>query len=263
MILTMGLCLVIHARMSNEDEQESTTFNHPVNRQLASILILAILTLFIPGYFEFAKLGSKEGILHLSRWESILLSIAGILFCIFLTRNWHQFNIGSGYEERSKLSLKSSIFLLLLVLLLICFESFAIAHVIKPVSISWGLSDTFIGTVILPIVTQSSTHISHIRHTLSDSLPVVIARVFSDCINLAIYVAPVFVLFSWVVPAIPTVSEEKLAMGLNFGFFQIIITILSVIFMKFVSMEGHVVWYTGVFMVIVYITLGIAFFYHP
>jgi len=257
-ILTMGLCFITHVKVSGDDP-ESIAFNHPINNILSSILITAVLALFIPGYFDFAKLGSKEGILRLSRWESIVLFLAGIVFSIFLARNWNQLYIGSGYEERSKLKLVTSIFVLIVVISLICFESNEVAKVIRTVALDWGLSDTFIGTILLPIVTQSATHISHIRHTLSDSLSVGVSNVFSNSINLAIYVAPLFVLFSW---SVSSLSEDKPAMGLNFGFFHIITTLFSILSVKFVSMDGQVVWYTGVFMVFVYITLAIAFFYH-
>eukprot|EP01125_Pyxidicula_operculata_P002104 TRINITY_DN12050_c0_g1_i1.p1 TRINITY_DN12050_c0_g1~~TRINITY_DN12050_c0_g1_i1.p1 ORF type:complete len:317 (-),score=14.87 TRINITY_DN12050_c0_g1_i1:98-1048(-) len=259
LMLTLGLCFISDRKRKLSDVDHDLV-HHPM-ATVVTIMFITILALFIPGLFDFAKLGGKEGTLRLSRWIAVILGICGaFVYSFFFVKHWDQFKVESEYYERSKLSLIPSIVSFIIVFLLYSFEAYSLSSSIHFIATEWGLSHTFLGVILIPMLTQSAVHIRHIRHALHDSLSASFHHIYSDSLNLALFVTPIFVLISWIASSIMGFTDP---MSLNFRFFEMLVTLSVIIFQKFVITDGSVVWFTGVVMSCVYFILCVSFFYHP
>eukprot|EP01124_Arcella_intermedia_P033499 TRINITY_DN8045_c0_g1_i1.p1 TRINITY_DN8045_c0_g1~~TRINITY_DN8045_c0_g1_i1.p1 ORF type:complete len:109 (-),score=16.18 TRINITY_DN8045_c0_g1_i1:58-360(-) len=98
-----------------------------------------------------------------------------------------------------------------------------------------------------------------------------IKKLFLNSIILCLFVAPLYVLLSWILSnkiiynltALPIDPQHFTLVGLHFSFIQMMAVIMTLLFLKFVVLDGLMVWFLGVLMVVLYFILAISFYYHP
>jgi Ca2+:H+ antiporter len=126
----------------------------------------------------------------------------------------------------------------------------AVEHVVSQV----GLSEFFLGIILIPIVGNVAEHIVAVRVALRNQMELSVEIAVSSSLQVALFVAPALVFIS-------------LFMGkpltLIFNQFELISLGAGILVMGLVSADGESNWLEGAALLSVYLILGLAFFLMP
>jgi Ca2+:H+ antiporter len=115
-----------------------------------------------------------------------------------------------------------------------------------------GLSEFFIGAIVVAIVGNAAEHWVAVLVARKDKMDLAVNIAIGSSAQIALFVAPVLVLASFVLGPHP--------MALVFNGFELAGIVLAIIIANHVTNEGESTWYEGVQLLAVYLVLAIAFF---
>jgi Ca2+:H+ antiporter len=115
-----------------------------------------------------------------------------------------------------------------------------------------GLSEFFIGVIIVAIVGNAAEHWVAVLVARKDKMDLAVNIAIGSSAQIALFVAPVLVLTSFVIGPHP--------MALVFNGFEIAGILLAILIANNVTNEGESTWYEGLQLLAVYVVLGIAFY---
>jgi Ca2+:H+ antiporter len=118
-----------------------------------------------------------------------------------------------------------------------------------------GMSQTFIGIVILAVVGGAAESGSAIAMARKNKMDLTVAIALGSCIQIALFVAPVLVLVSYFVAPEP--------LELSFGRAELGAMFLAILIGAMVSGDGRSNWYKGVQLTTVYVILAFLFYFMP
>jgi Ca2+:H+ antiporter len=116
-----------------------------------------------------------------------------------------------------------------------------------------ALSEFFIGAVVVAIVGNAAEHWVAVLVAAKDKMDLAVNIAIGSSAQIALFVAPALVLFSFVLGPHP--------MPLVFNAFEIGGAILAVLIAAQVTSHGETTWYTGLQLLAVYTVLGLAFLF--
>jgi len=117
---------------------------------------------------------------------------------------------------------------------------------------SIGLSEFFIGAIVVAIVGNAAEHWVAVLVARKDKMDLAVNIAIGSSAQIALFVAPVLVLVSFVLGPFP--------MPLVFNGLELGAIFLAVIIAIHVTNEGESTWYEGLQLLAVYLVLAIAFF---
>lgn len=129
---------------------------------------------------------------------------------------------------------------------------------VEPVVASWGVSPTFIGIVLVPLVGNVAEHLVAVQVAIKNKMQLSLTVALSSSMQVALFVAPLLVFISLLMYG-PAGSMP--ALDLHFPPFQVICLALSVIVATFISVDGRSHWMEGAALLGVYAIIGLAFFF--
>jgi Ca2+:H+ antiporter len=116
-----------------------------------------------------------------------------------------------------------------------------------------GLSEFFIGVIVIAIVGNAAEHWVAVLVAAKDKMDLAVNIAIGSSAQIALFVAPVLVLLSFVIGPNP--------MPLVFNGFELGAIVLAVIIANQVTNEGESTWYEGLQLLAVYLVLALAFFF--
>jgi Ca2+:H+ antiporter len=118
---------------------------------------------------------------------------------------------------------------------------------------SIGLSEFFVGAIVVAIVGNAAEHWVAVLVARKDQMDLAVNIAIGSSAQIALFVAPVLVLSSFVLGPNP--------LALVFNGFELGALILAVIIANHVTNEGESTWFEGVQLLAVYLVLGLAFYF--
>jgi Ca2+:H+ antiporter len=118
-----------------------------------------------------------------------------------------------------------------------------------------GWSEVFVGVIVVAIIGNAAEHSTAIIMAMKNKMDIAINIAVGSSIQVALFVAPVLVLLSYVIAPAP--------MDLIFTPLEVLAVAVSVLIMAQVAGDGESHWMEGVQLLAVYAILGIAFFFLP
>jgi Ca2+:H+ antiporter len=118
----------------------------------------------------------------------------------------------------------------------------------------WGLTDLFIGVIVVATVGNAAEHSSAVLMALKNKMEVSMAITTGSSLQIALFVAPVLVFLG---------TLWKQPMDLLFTSFEILSIALAVGLNHLVAQDGESNWFEGVLLLALYVMLGFAFFFLP
>src|SRR4030095_13820727 len=116
-----------------------------------------------------------------------------------------------------------------------------------------GLSPFFVGIIVVAIIGNAAEHWVAIYFALRDKMDLAVNSALGSAAEIALFVAPVLALASFVVGPFP--------MALVFNGFEIGAIFLAVIVANQVTQEGESTWFEGLQLLAVYLVLALIFYY--
>ena len=116
-----------------------------------------------------------------------------------------------------------------------------------------GLSEFFIGAVVVAIVGNAAEHWVAVLVALKDKMDLSVNIAIGSSAQVALFVAPVLVLASFLIGPHP--------LPLVFNGFELGAILLAVVIASHITQDGESTWFEGLQLLAVYLVFGIAFFY--
>ena len=232
----------------------------------ASIMALAVMAMMIPAVFALGNpqhRPSNDEIVKLSDGTAIVLIILYgfyLLSTIFMDSGTGAGPKGEeAVDEEEKKEGKSGLWVALGLLagstLAIVFMSEILVGVIEPTAEDWGLSELFVGVMLVPLVGNVAEHLVAVQMAMKNKMDLALGIAIGSAVQIALFVAPVLVLVSQFVGPDP--------MTLVFNQFELVALVAAILITVMISVDGRSNWLEGLQLISLYVIIGIAFFFMP
>jgi Ca2+:H+ antiporter len=252
LLLVFGLAIFLGGL-----KREKQTFSRMAAGTNVSMLFLAVVALVTPAVFNLVAYGELqhkgETVEKLALWTSIVLvAIYGASFVMtFRThRAWFR---GEAHGEAT-VRQSSALTMLAVTTLLIIVCSEILVGAIEEASKALGLTELFVGMIVVAIVGNAAEHSTAILMARKNQPDAALAIAVGSSTQVALLVAPVLVFASFAFGH---------PMTLVFHPLEIAAIVMSVLIIHMIAMDGETNWFEGLELLAVYIMLALAFYYLP
>ena len=261
-LLVMGAAMLVGGL-----KRERQTFNPTAANVQSSMLLLAAVALVMPTIFQLVSGGGLPGVGEErvdfgSDLESMSLIVSLILLAsyagglLFSLRSHRAlFNPTAEAEEHvdEPWTVKKSVITLAAAGVAVGIMSEILVGSISEASSTIGLSEFFVGLIVVAIVGNAAEHWVAIYFAARDKMDLAVNIAIGSSAQIALFAAPVLVLISFFVGPNP--------MALVFNGFELGAVFLAILIANHVTHDGESTWYEGVQLLAVYAVLGVVFFY--
>jgi Ca2+:H+ antiporter len=237
-------------------------FNRTAASAQASMLLLAAAAMVMPAIFELVRgpglpspgseridYGTTVEQLSLAVAIVLILSyVAGLIFSLRTHRDL--FNPVQEHAE-DPWTVRRSVVLLAIAGVLVGVMSELLVGSISDTAKDIGVSEFFIGAVVVAIVGNAAEHWVAVLVAAKDKMDLAVNIAVGSSAQIALFVAPLLVLLSFVIGPNP--------MALVFNGFELGAILLAVLIANQVTNEGESTWYEGLQLMAVYLVIVIAF----
>ncbi len=245
--------------------RDKQTFSRTSASVQTSMLLLAAAALLMPAIFELVEgqglpqpgaelVNYGSTVEHLSLAVAIVLMATYVLGLVFSLRTHRDlFNPEYADEDSWGWSVRTSVIALAVAGVLVGVMSEVLVGSISEASEAAGLSEFFIGVIVVAIVGNAAEHWVAVLVARKDKMDLSVNIAIGSSAQVALFVAPVLVLASIVVGPGP--------LALVFNGFELGALLLAVLIANYVTQDGESTWFEGVQLLAVYAVLGLAFYY--
>jgi Ca2+:H+ antiporter len=259
-LLVLGAAMLVGGW--NRDKQ---TFNRTAANAQSAMLLLALAALMLPAVFQLIHGGSLPAVGEerhpfgsevedLSMGVAIILILsylAGLLFSMKTHRS-----VFNPYEEEhgeeGGWSVRKATMLLAVAAVLVGLMSEILVGSISEASDDIGLSEFFVGVFVVAIIGNAAEHWVAVLVAAKDKMDLAVNIAIGSSAQIALFVAPVLVLLSYVVGPGP--------MPLVFNGYELGAMLFAVLIANFLTQEGESNWFEGVQLISLYAVLGLVFY---
>jgi len=257
-LLVLGASMVIGGL-----RRDKQTFNRAAANAQSAMLLLALTALIMPAVFELVvggRLPSPDEELvrydstveHLSLAVAIVLMLSYVAGLIFSLRTHRAlFNPHSEHAEEADWSVRKGIIALAVAGIAVGLMSEILVGSISEAGESLGLSEFFIGAIVVAIVGNAAEHWVAVLVAKKDKMDLAVGICLGSSTQIALFVAPLLVILSF-----PFGPEP---MPLVFNGFELAAIVFAILIADRVTAEGESNWFEGVQLLAVYVVVALAF----
>jgi Ca2+:H+ antiporter len=164
----------------------------------------------------------------------------------------------SGDEEvhHARWSVRRSLIVLAAATLAIVFMSEVLVGAVESVTETLGLTEFFIGIIIIPLVGNVAEHLVAVQVAIKNKMELSLAVSLGSSLQIALFVAPVLVFIS-------LIASPDAPLLLVFNNFELIALVAAAVIAAFVAQDGESNWLEGAMLLGLYVIIAIAFFFLP
>jgi Ca2+:H+ antiporter len=264
LLLVMGFSMLLGGLRYKEQE-----FQPIVARVNASSMNLAVIAILLPTAMNATSAGIAEPILQkLSVAVAVVLIIVYGLTLLFSMKT-HSYLLDVGMAEMNEQMAESNlaeenpehkpnlwlwIGVLLVVTLLVAYESELLVDTLEEATAKLGLTALFTGVILLPVIGNAAEHATAVTVAMKNKMDLSVSVALGSSLQIALFVAPVLVLTGWLIGQ---------PMDLNFNPFELVAVVVAVLIANSISSDGKSNWLEGTLLLATYLVLGFAFYFHP
>lgn len=249
LLLILGLSL-----MAGGTRASTLRFNRTNAGMSSAMLALAVAALIFPTLFHASHpAGPAATELRLSEMVSAILIITYLGSLWFVLRT-HRPLFGGGqlaaHDLNGTWSVGRAVGLLLLATVGVALMSEILVHAVEPVSLSFGVSQTFLGLILIPVIGNAAEHGTAVVAARRGHTDLALQIALGSSTQIALLVAPVLV-FVGAVMLVP-------GMNLVFSTFEVIGLSVAVITSAIITLDGESHWFEGLQLLALYAMLAVA-----
>ena len=117
-----------------------------------------------------------------------------------------------------------------------------------------GVSQAFVGLIILPIVGNAAEHVTAVTVASKNKMDLAIGVAVGSSIQIALFVTPVIVLLGWIL------GKD---MSLYFTLFETVSLFVSAFIVNFLVLDGRSNYLEGALLIAAYVIIAVAAFFYP
>jgi Ca2+:H+ antiporter len=249
-------------------KRDKQTFSHTAANAQSAMLLLALAALVMPAVFQLVHGGGLPAVgedrvdfgsdlEHISLGVAIVLLltyVAGLFFSLKTHRAvFNPFGDDQEAEEEHHWSVKRAAVFLALSAVAVGVMSEVLVGSISEASKDIGLSEFFVGVFVVAIVGNAAEHWVAVLVAAKDKMDLAVNIAIGSSAQIALFVAPILVLASFVVGPNP--------MALVFNGYELGGLLFAVMIANLVTQEGESNWFEGVQLMALYAVLGLVFYF--
>ncbi|EKV11329.1 Calcium ion transporter Vcx1, putative [Penicillium digitatum PHI26] len=280
-LLVLGCCFFVGGLRYREQ-----SFNTTVASTMSSLMAVATASLIIPatlyaaisnnsvakpdgtGEITDPDRAAQKNILILSHGTAIILLAIYVMYLYFqLGSHSELFEETNGSdtentagaeedeeEEERILSPWAAAVVLVVVTVLVSICADYLVDAIDPLVKTTGMSKTFIGLVLIPIVGNAAEHVTAVVVAYKDKMDLAIGVAIGSSLQIALFVTPFLVILGWIM---------GIEMTLHFQTFETVAFFISGLVVTLLIQDGKSNYLEGGMCLGMYIILALAFYVYP
>jgi Ca2+:H+ antiporter len=248
LLLVLGLSFFVGGLRHKEQH-----YNAHAASVHSTSLVLAVTGLLMPALFA---LGSRDA--TVVEREVVSGTVAVVLIGLYvaalvftLVTHEHLFRTPAEGEEAAW-SRRRAIAMLLLATGFVALESEFLVSSLEPALADLGLSEFFVGLILIPIIGNAAEHSSAILFAMRNKVDVTLEIAIGSSTQIALFVAPALVFISLAVGH---------PMDFVFSTFEVAAVALSTVLVFMISSDGRSNWLEGVQLMGAYAIMAVSFFF--
>ncbi|CRG90295.1 hypothetical protein PISL3812_07338 [Talaromyces islandicus] len=279
-LLVLGCCFLIGGLRYSEQK-----FNSTVASTMSSLMTVASASLIIPASLFAAMSDSRDtspsetrkDILLLSRGTAIILLLLYVMYLFFQLKS-HAELFEAGADEEENISQRGPeqtehtaepaqheeeehilnpfaagvALIIVTILVAICAEY--LVGSIEGIVEKTGMSKTFIGLVLIPIVGNAAEHVTAVVVAYKNKMDLAVGVAIGSSLQIALFVTPFLVVLGWFMGA---------EMTLHFQVFETVSFFISALVVILLIQDGKSNYLEGGLCLGMYAILAIAFYVYP
>jgi Ca2+:H+ antiporter len=257
LLLALGIAFLLGGLRYHNQE-----YNAGATRVYSSMMLIAVISLIVPSafnrFFSPDETIRQEELLNMGMVIVLLLAYA--LYLVFMLKTHAEFFAGANVEGEHHAAgehwgVPRAVASLVVASVLAAWMSEILVGAAEGTGKALGMSQSFIGIVFLAIVGGAAESGSAIATARKNKMDLSMGIALGSCIQIALFVAPMLVLLSYVVAPRP--------LELSFGRAEMGSLFLAVLIGAIVSGDGRANWYKGVQLITVYTIIAFLFYFLP
>jgi Ca2+:H+ antiporter len=257
----LGLGLAIVVGSMGRDKQ---TFKRERAGQLSSLLILAMIALLLPAFFDFvvkdngrtARSVLDENLSVAVAVVLIVVYVANLIYTLVTHKSVFEFDEdASGHDDHGGPAWPLWVSLAVLAggTVLTAVEAEMVAGALESTATTLGLSEFFLGVIVLAVVGNAAEYFSAAYFARQGRMGLAISITVGSTIQIALLLAPLLVIVS---------AFTAHPMNLVFSSPLELIAIAAVAFaVNSIAQDGETTWFEGVLLLAIYALFGVAFYF--
>jgi Ca2+:H+ antiporter len=248
--------------------REKQTFDRAAAAASSTLLALAAIGLVVPAMFHLAtqaavnartlEPGREAGLERgLSLEIAVVLFGVYLLSLIFSLRTHRHLFAGSraATETTAAPPPWRPAITLLLSTALVAWMSELLVGAVGEASRALGLTPVFVGVIVVAVIGNAAEHSTAVLVAIKNQMDLAVHIAIGSSLQIALFVAPVLVFVSYLMPHGP--------MDLRFSGFEVLAVGIAAGVANLVAQDGESNWLEGTLLLAVYGILAIAFFFLP
>ena len=253
-LFMLGVSLLLGGLKFHEQE-----FNRMSARMQAGLLFLATVALLIPSAVSQAdSIAAVEFTERLSVGLSILLIVAYALSMLFSLKTHRELFASAAHGEaggESLFPMGLALATLAGVTVLVAMVSHIFVDSVQKAAETLGMSPAFVGFIVVAIVGAAAEMASAFAAARKNRLDMSVGIALGSASQIALFVAPVLVLLSYVIAPMP--------MNLQFWPSAVVMMFIASMTASLVTNSGRSAWFVGVLLLTVYAIFAMTLYMLP
>ncbi|KAK7185026.1 hypothetical protein DPSP01_002854 [Paraphaeosphaeria sporulosa] len=157
-------------------------------------------------------------------------------------------------DEIPEMSRTAAIMMLIISTALVAVCADFMSDAIEPMVEKTGVSQSFIGLIILPIVGNAAEHVTAVTVAMKNKMDLSIGVAVGSSIQIAIFITPFIVILGWIMAK---------PMTLYFNIFETVALFVTTFVVNFLVLDGRSNYMEGSLLIAAYVIIALASFFYP
>lgn len=208
---------------------------------------------------------SGKRLLYVSRGTAVILLVVYALYLVFELKNHAPLNeddmasdkyfeepgnTTEELEEAPEMNVPAAVSALLLVTIVTSFCADWLVASIEQTAKLYHIQEQFIGTILLPIVSNAADHATAVWMARKNKMKITIGICVGSSIQILAFVLPIMVIIGWI-------TNHELT--LFFEDFETLVLFVSVLFVQYLIQDGRSNYMEGVMLISLYVIIAMSF----
>lgn len=233
-------------------------YNRAGARLHAGLLLLASIALLTPSAIAEADLGAGAGLTHkLSVGLAVLLILGYGLGLLFSLKTHRELFAGAEHTEPGEAPwpLGLALVTLAVITVLVALVSEIFVESVQQAAETFGMSPAFVGFIVVALVGGAAEMAVAFSAARKNRLDLSVGIALGSASQIALFVAPVLVLVSYVVGPAP--------MDLQFWPGAVVMVFIATLVAAFITNGGRSAWFIGALLILVYAVFAMTLYLLP
>lgn len=249
LLLVLGISIFFGGIKYSEQK-----FNKNITRTNFGLLFLALIGIILTSIYQrVSKLTNNINELSLGIAIILLLVyILGLVFSLITHRNLFIVKYENEDSNEATAKIKKPLLILIVTSILLLFESRILVDTIEFISNNYGISESFLGIIVVPLVGNVAEYTTAIMMALKNKVSLCIEIAIGSGIQIALFVSPILAITCFALSNPVTFA---------YNYYHITCLIVSIGLSFYVFQDGKTYWIEGALLLASYLMIALGYFF--